>query len=278
MSPEFEDDEVVFGRNAVLAFLEDQGGGEAEDGSVTASAGESGRLSKVFVSDGMRPDKRIDEIKRLARLAGVPVTVVEKRRLDRLVGAQDRHQGVVAQLSKVPLKSLEEFLPQLTGGQDKVPAGERPVLAILDGIEDPHNLGAIVRVAECAGLKAILLPARRSATITGTVARTSAGAIASLPMIRIGNIVNAIERLKNAGFWIAGLDVQGKDNYFAADLNGPLVVVVGGEGHGISRLVAQNCDFLLRIPMLGKTNSLNASVAAGILFFEIVRQRITKEN
>lgn len=278
MNSEFEDDEVVFGRNAVLAFLEDQAGCAVEGGSDPARTGESGRLSKVFVCDGMRPDKRIDEIKRLARLAGVPVTVVEKRRLDRLVGPQDRHQGVVAQLSKVPLKSLEEFLPQLTGGQDKVPAGEKPVLAILDGIEDPHNLGAIVRVAECAGLKAILLPARRSATITGTVARTSAGAIASLPMIRIGNIVNAIERLKNAGFWIVGLDVQGKDNYFAADLNGPLVVVVGSEGHGISRLVAQHCDFLLRIPMLGKTNSLNASVAAGILFFEIVRQRITKEN
>jgi 23S rRNA (guanosine2251-2'-O)-methyltransferase len=275
MSVDLKDD-LVFGRNAVLAFLSADNDAQA---SHSVSQGEAGQVSKVLLADGMRPDRRIDEIKRLAKLKGVPVAVVERRRLDRLVGPEDRHQGVVAQVSKVPIQTLEEYLPKLLGGLKSVTEldpDNLPVLAILDGIEDPQNLGAIIRVAECAGVRAILLPARRSAPITGTVARTSAGAVANLPVIRIGNIVNAIEQLKRAGFWVAGLDVSAKQNYFDCDLSGPLVIVVGSEGRGISRLVAEHCDFLLHIPMFGKTNSLNASVSFAVIVYELLRQRLKK--
>ena len=195
MSANEHDDDLVFGKNAVLAFLS---AAEAKDERAGAS-----QVSKVYLAEGMRPDGRIDEIKQLAKQAGVPLTVVERRRLDRLVGPDDKHQGVVAQISQVAMRSLEDYLPDLLKGKRQLSKAEpesMPVLAILDGIEDPQNLGAIIRVAECAGVNAILLPNRRSATITGTVARTSAGAVANLPMIRIGNIVQAMKTLKDAGF------------------------------------------------------------------------------
>jgi 23S rRNA (guanosine2251-2'-O)-methyltransferase len=273
MSANEHDDDLVFGKNAVLAFLS---AAEAKDERAGAS-----QVSKVYLAEGMRPDGRIDEIKQLAKQAGVPLTVVERRRLDRLVGPDDKHQGVVAQISQVAMRSLEDYLPDLLKGKRQLSEAEpesMPVLAILDGIEDPQNLGAIIRVAECAGVNAILLPNRRSATITGTVARTSAGAVANLPMIRIGNIVQAMKTLKDAGFWIAGLDAAAKQSYFEADLTGPLTVVVGSEGRGLSRLVAENCDFLLAIPMFGKTNSLNASVSFAVLAYELVRQRESKKT
>lgn len=276
MSADQQDDDLVFGRNAVLAFLS---ASEAK-ARPPARAG-AGQVSKVYLAEGMRPDSRVDQIKRLAKQAGVPLTVVERRRLDRLVGPEDRHQGVVAQISQVAMRTLEEFLPELLNGKgnaSELEADAKPVLAILDGIEDPQNLGAIIRVAECAGVSAILLPNRRSATVTGTVARTSAGAVANLPMIRIGNIVAAMKTLKDAGFWIAGLDTSAKQTYYEADLSGPLAVVVGSEGRGLSRLVAENCDFLLGIPMFGKTNSLNASVAFAVLLYELVRQRQSKKT
>lgn len=273
MSSESDSNEMISGKNAVLAFLA-QSAQAAENGQGIANKG--GDVSKVFISSGLRPDARIEEIKRLAKLKGVTVSAVERRQLDRLAGPGERHQGVVAQVSPVAMLTLEQFLERLPKdeaafGQAKVSGN--PVVAILDGIEDPHNLGAIIRVAECAGLKAILLPARRSASLNNVVARTSAGAVASLPMVRLGNIVKAIEMLKACGFWVIGMAGEAEQNYFALDLKGPLVVVIGSEGEGISRLVSEHCDFLLSIPLLGKTDSLNASVAAGIIFYEIVRQR-----
>jgi 23S rRNA (guanosine2251-2'-O)-methyltransferase len=217
------------------------------------------------------------EIRRLAKLQGVPLAEVDRRRLDRLVGPDAKHQGVVAQINQVAMLELNEFLATLLTTKntaDSSQKGSEPLLAILAGIEDPQNLGALVRVAECAGVDAILLPTRRSACLTSAVARTSAGAIASLPIVRIGNIVNAIEHLKKLGFWIVGLEVNAPQEYFDANLVGPLAIVIGNEGHGLGRLVAQHCDLLLHIPLFGKTNSLNASVAAGIVLYEVVRQRI----
>jgi 23S rRNA (guanosine2251-2'-O)-methyltransferase len=154
--------------------------------------------------------------------------------------------------------------------QGKTMAGY--MVAVLDGIEDPHNLGAIIRVAEAAGVKAILIPQRRAAGLTGTVAKISAGALATLPVVRVSNVVQALETLKNYGFWVAALDLDAQEFFTDADLLRPLVVVIGSEGKGVGRLVKEHCDMLVKIPMLGKTESLNASVAAGIFFYEVVRQ------
>jgi 23S rRNA (guanosine2251-2'-O)-methyltransferase len=151
-------------------------------------------------------------------------------------------------------------------------------VAILDGIEDPHNIGAIVRSAEAAGLKAVILPQRRSAGLTRTVAKVSAGALASMRMVRITNLVSTLEKLKERGFWIGGLAVEGAQDIFTSDLKRPLALVIGAEGDGISRLVTEHCDFLVKIPMLGSVQSLNASVAAGVLFYEVVRQNNLKPS
>jgi len=277
---ECKNDELIFGRNAVLAFLASSQANEKAHRAYGDTQSKGRQISKVLMADGLRTDRRLEEIKRLAKHQGVPFLSVNKKKMDRLVGPDNRHQGVLAYVSKVEMLSLDDLLYDLSGFQkgndqkDELDHQVRPpVVALLDGIEDPQNLGAIVRVAECAGLKAILLPARRSASITGTVAKASAGAIATLPVVRIGNTVNALEQLKKLGFWIVGLDLKARQNYFDADLNGPLAVVIGSEGRGLGRLVAESCDFLVRIPMFGKTGSLNASVAAGIVFYEIVRQR-----
>ena len=270
-----ENDEIIFGKNAVLAFLT-----QAEStAAYPAKLGKGGRVNKIFMAAGARLDVRLEKIKQLAKQQGVPVTVVEPQRLDRLVAAQERHQGVVAYISQVAMLQLDEFLNTLPNNVQaaQLSAKTDVTVAILDGIEDPHNLGAIIRTAECAGLSAIILPARRSAGITGTVAKTSAGAVACLPIVRVGNVVNAIEILKKAGFWVVGTDGEAKQSCFEADLTGRLAIVIGAEGEGVSRLVREHCDFLLRIPMLGKTNSLNASVAAGIVFYEAVRQRLNSQ-
>ncbi len=190
------------------------------------------------------------------------------------------HQGVIAQVSAAEFLELDEFLDMLDEERRISEKKGLPdpintfAVAVLDGIEDPHNLGAIVRVAEAAGLKAIILPNRRSAGLTGTVAKTSAGALANMPIVRITNLSNALSKLKDYGFWTAGLSVAAKTDFYKADLKRPMALVIGSEGGGMGRLVEKNCDMLLRIPMLGKTQSLNASVASGIVFYEFVRQQI----
>jgi len=267
-----QDNDVIFGRNAVLAFL------EAEPEARRGVRG--GRVNKIFAALGQHPDKRVERIKQLARQRNIPVVECERKKLDLMIGADQAHQGVVAQLSPVDYWQLEQFLKLVEKDKEQfVAAGGTAeelmnsyAIAIVDGIEDPHNLGAIVRVAECAGMKALLVPERRSASMTAVVAKTSAGAIATLPIVRVTNIVNTLERLKDFGFWIAGLDADARETCFEADLARPLAVVIGSEGKGMSRLVKDNCDMLLRIPMYGKTESLNASVAAAVVFYEIVRQ------
>jgi len=267
-----EDNQIIFGRNAVLAFL------EAEPEARRGVRG--GRVNKIFAATSQHADKRMEQIRKLAKQRNIPVVECERKKLDQMIGADQVHQGVVAQLSPVDYWELEQFLQLVTKDKERFVAqgGTAEALmntyavGVLDGIEDPHNLGAIVRVAECAGMKALLVPERRSASLTAVVAKTSAGAIATLPIVRITNLVQALKRLKEFGFWVAGLDAEAKETCFEADLARPLAVVIGGEGKGMSRLVRENCDMLLRIPMYGKTESLNASVAAAVVFYEIVRQ------
>ncbi len=272
MSEGKSDDELIFGKNAVLAYLEQHG----EGGGKKAQA----RVNKLFIAESPHADRRLERIRTLSRSLKIPLVESDRRRLDQMLGGGQIHQGVVAQISPAEFLSLEAFLSSLSQEREAVQAlgGVDPfptfVIAILDGIEDPHNLGAIVRVGEAAGLKALLLPGRRSAGITGTVAKTSAGALATLPIVRVQNLSNTLSKLKEYGFWIAGLSLEARDFHFAVDLQRPLAIVIGSEGSGMGRLVEKNCDLLLKIPMLGKTESLNASVAAGIVFYEVVRQRL----
>ncbi|MBS2001309.1 MAG: 23S rRNA (guanosine(2251)-2'-O)-methyltransferase RlmB [Cyanobacteria bacterium SZAS LIN-5] len=301
--------EMIFGKNAVLAFLEDcerdedasddaHGENESENENEeverektrnSAVGAERSRdailksprgqvrkpeIGKIYMVALDHPDRKVDRIKQLAKSQRIPVVVCDRRKLDWLVGPDQLHQGIVAQISAAEFWELSHFLSKLKESCPDTLDGS--VVAIVDGIEDPHNLGAIIRVAESAGLKGLLLPARRSAGLTGIVAKTSAGALASLPIVRIHNLVQALEELKEAGFWIAGLDSNQGDLYTKVDLVRPLALVVGSEGSGMSRLVKDNCDMLLKIPMLGKTESLNASVAAGIVFYEVVRQLQSK--
>ncbi len=234
------------------------------------------RVNKILIADGMEYDGRVKKIKTLARYQHIPIHDCDRKKLDQLAGPQRRHQGVVAMICPAEMWKLDTFLQKLV--LDRISrelAGQSMdgyMLAMLDGVEDPHNLGAIIRVAEAAGVKALFLPQRRAAGLTGTVAKTSAGALASLPVVRVGNIVQCLETLKKYGFWVAALDLEGRELYTKSNLVRPLVIVVGSEGSGVSRLVKEHCDLLLRIPMLGKTESLNASVAAGIMFYEVVRQ------
>src|ERR1700733_7054494 len=273
MSEGKNDEELIFGKNAVLAYLEQH----SDEPGKAAQA----RVNKLFVAEGPHGDRRLERIRSLSRSLKIPVVESDRRKLDQMLGEGQIHQGVVAQISPAEFLTLESFLDSLSELREKAQAAGQDdpfntfVIAILDGIEDPHNLGAIVRVGEAAGLKALLLPGRRSAGITGTVAKTSAGALATLPIVRVQNLSNALSKLKDYGFWIAGLSLAARDFYFDADLKRPLAIVIGSEGSGMGRLVEKNCDLLLKIPMLGKTESLNASVAAGIVFYEVVRQRLT---
>lgn len=234
------------------------------------------KVTKILMANGMERDSRVEKIKTLARQMHIPFQSCDRKKLDQIAGPQRRHQGVLALISSAEMWKLDTFLQKLILDRiDRELAGESMdgyMLALLDGVEDPHNLGAIIRVAEAAGVKALFLPQRRAAGLTGTVAKTSAGALATLPIVRVGNIVQCLETLKKYGFWVAALDLEGSELYTESNLMRPLVIVIGSEGSGVSRLVKEHCDLLLKIPMLGKTESLNASVAAGIMFYEVVRQ------
>lgn len=266
--------EVIFGRNPILSYLEEQAEKAfAQNKSRTFSPVS---VNKLFIAAGLRADKRIDRIKHLAAELKIPVVSTDRHRLDQMVQGDHNHQGLVAQINPHGYLSLAWLLAEFDTNNDNALKENRPgdfVVAILDGIEDPHNLGAIARVCEAAGVKALILPDRRCASVTSGAVKTSAGAFAHLPVVRVKNLVDTLKTLKESGFWIAGLSPQASDYYYDCNLNGPLAIILGSEGDGIKRLVSENCDLLLKIPMLGKTESLNASVAAGIVFYEIVRQR-----
>lgn len=201
----------------------------------------------------------------LAQEHGVRIDYAAKSELDRLAGGT-RHQGAVAFVSAYSYSTMAEVEAKAAA------RGTEPLVLVLDGIEDPHNLGAILRSAECAGASGVIVPARRSAGLTETVARTSAGAIEYMPCVRVVNIARTLEELKREGYWICCADMDGRD-YRGQDLTGKLAIVIGNEGRGVSRLVREKCDFVVSIPIRGRIESLNASNAAAVLLYEALRQR-----
>lgn len=228
-----------------------------------AEALRSGRaLNKVMVQDGARG---VTEIIAAAKEKGVAVEFVKSDKLDKLAQGV-RHQGVVAYAAPVEFKTLEDALKKAAV------KGEAPFLLLLDELQDPQNLGALIRTADAAGVHGILLPKRRSCPLNAVVAKISAGAVEYVPVIQIGNIVQQLKDLKKQGFWVTGADMDG-ELYTKANLTGPLVLVIGAEGKGLGRLVKENCDIIVSLPMQGGVNSLNAAAAGAVLMYEVVRQR-----
>jgi 23S rRNA (guanosine2251-2'-O)-methyltransferase len=228
---------------------------------------ESGRaLERIVIARGRHGD-RLEEIVTKARERGVPVRFEERAIVDRLAGTP-QHQGVVAMAAAKHTLDLEDLLKNTTEG------GSAPgLLVVLDGVEDPHNLGAVIRSALAAGASGIILPDRRAAGLNETVARAAAGALEHLPVARVVNIARAMEQLKEAGYWTVGLDERAERKHVDVDYKGAVAIVLGGEGAGLHELVRKRCDFLVSIPTTGPVRSLNVSVAAGVVLFEAVRQR-----
>ena len=224
-------------------------------------------IDKLFVLDGCQ-DGPVKSIIREAKKTDTIINFVDKERLDRLAGT-GHHQGVVAQAAAYEYAEVEDILK---AAKDK---GEAPFIFILDEIEDPHNLGAIIRTANQAGAHGVIILKRRAVGLTATVAKTSAGAINYTPVAKVTNISKTIEDLKKQGMWFVCADMDGTTMY-DLNLTGPIGLVIGNEGSGVGRLVKEKCDFVASIPMKGDIDSLNASVAAGVLAYEIVRQRMTK--
>ena len=222
-------------------------------------------IDKLFILDGCQ-DGPVKSILREAKKYDTIINFVKKERLDQL-SQTGKHQGVIAFAAAYEYAELEDVLEL---AKEK---GEAPFLFILDGIEDPHNLGAIIRTANLAGAHGVIIPKRRASGLTATVAKASAGAINYTPVVKVGNISNTIEELKEKGLWFVCADMGGQTMY-ELNLTGPIGLVVGNEGSGVSRLVKEKCDMIASIPMKGDIDSLNASVACGVLAYEIVRQRI----
>lgn len=243
--------EQIEGRNAVL------------------EAFRSGRcVDKLFILDGCQ-DGPVRTIAREARKKDTIINYVSKERLDQLSETR-AHQGVIAQVAAYEYSTVEEILEK---AEEK---GEPPFLVLLDNVEDLHNLGAIIRTANLAGAHGVIIPKRRSVGLTSTVAKTSAGALNYTPVAKVTNLVRTIEELKEKGIWFVCADMGGESMY-RLNLTGPIGMIVGNEGEGVSRLVREACDFTASIPMKGDIDSLNASVAAGVLAYEIVRQRLKAE-
>jgi 23S rRNA (guanosine2251-2'-O)-methyltransferase len=215
-----------------------------------------------------RDDLRLQKLIQECRKNSVPVRFVPRVELDRMAGSGS-HQGVVAVTSSKQYNDLDDIIA--------AKRGPHSLVVVLDGVEDPHNLGAIMRTADASGVDGIVIPERRAAAVTGTVVKSSAGASEHLPVAKVTNIARTLEDLKAKGLWIVGLDERGKRNYDSVDYNMDCAVVLGAEGKGLHDLVARKCDFLVSIPMLGKVPSLNVSVAAGVVLYETVRQRRGKE-
>lgn len=247
-SPEVPQEGLIEGRNAVTEALR------------------SGRaVDKVYLAAG-DTDKALARLAAQAKEAGAVVVQTDRRKLNEM-SPTGAHQGIIAMVAAHSYASLEELLALAQS------RGEPPLLVICDELSDPHNLGAILRTAECAGAHGVIIPKRRSVGLTAVVAKTSAGALEYLPVARVSNIAAAIETLKENGVWIYGTAADGDTALYQADLKGPCAIVIGNEGAGMSRLVSERCDFRVSIPMKGSISSLNASAAAAVLLYEAVRQR-----
>ena len=244
-----EADGMIEGRNAVIEALR----------SGTA-------IDKIYLQKG-ETDKTLGHIASRARAAGTVVVEADRRKLDAM-SRTHAHQGVIALASLREYVSVESIL---NSAREK---GEAPLLVVCDEISDPHNLGAIIRTAYCAGAHGVIIPKRRSAGLTSVVAKTSAGAVSYLPVARVPNLPALLKELKSQGVWVFGTAAGGTTDLYHVDLKGPAAIVIGSEGDGMSRLVEENCDFLVSIPMKGGLNSLNASAAAAVLLYEAVRQRM----
>ena len=247
--PEAEADGVIEGRNAVTEAL--------RTGTV---------IDKIFILKG-ETDAALGHIASTARAKGIVVVDADRRKLDRM-SVTHSHQGVIALCAVREYASVDDIL---AAARDK---GENPLIVVCDELSDPHNLGAVIRTACCAGAHGVIIPKRRSAGLTAVVAKTSAGAVSHIPVARVPNITALLKELKQEGVWIFGTARGGSTSLYEADLKGPAAIVIGSEGSGMSRLVAQECDFTVSIPMKGDLDSLNASAAAAILLYEAVRQRM----
>ena len=220
-------------------------------------------MEKILVGKGA--EGSIAKIIAMAKEKAIPIYQSDKQTLDRIAGGAP-HQGVIAYASAYHYSEMEDIYAKAEA------AGEQPLIVILDNLEDPHNLGAIMRSAECAGAHGVIIPKRRSCGLTETVAKSSAGAVEYMPCVKVANIGQAIDALKEDGFWIAACDMDGV-TYYQQDLTGKLAIVIGSEGAGISPLVKKKCDFTVSMPMVGNITSLNASNAAAVLLYEVRRQR-----
>ena len=225
-------------------------------------------INKIFISDGEKHGS-INKIIALAKEKKVIINEVSKAKLKHM-SQTENNQGVIAIVPPFNYCEIEDIL-DLAKKRD-----EKPFILILDGIEDPHNLGSIIRTAETAGVHGIIIPKRRAANVNSTVAKVSAGAVEYMKIARVNNINDAINTLKENDVWVCGTDMNTDKYYYDEDFTGGIGVVIGSEGYGMSRLVKENCDFLVKIPMKGKITSLNASVSAGIVIYEVVKQRMAK--
>lgn len=222
-------------------------------------------IYKLYLLRG-RTDKPVQAILKSAKTQGVAIYFESREVLDRLAG-NTRHQGVVGFVGATPYATIEEIFQ---AAQDR---NEPPFLILLDGVEDPRNLGAIIRTAEAVGAHGLIIPQRRAAGITAAAAKAAAGAAEFLPVAQVVNLTQTIEEIKSRGIWIYGLDAKAEQVYYQADLTSPLALVVGGEGKGIRRLVSEHCDAMISIPMVGRVASLNVSVATAVVLYEVLRQR-----
>ena len=241
--------------------------GQLEGRNALQEALRSGRtIDKVFIADG-DTDKGLQRLAAQAKEAGAVVVPVDRRKLD-MMSFTHAHQGVITLAAAHEYATLDDIL------EEAAARGQAPLIVICDELTDPHNLGAIMRSAECAGAHGVIIPKRRSVGLTATVAKASAGAVEYMKVARVTNINNAINELKEKGVWVFGTAAEGSIPMYKADLTGPAAIVIGNEGDGMSPLVRKNCDVMVSIPMLGRISSLNASAAAAILLYEAVRQRL----
>ena len=235
--------------------------------AVTEALRAGAPIDKIYIARG-ETDRTLSRITAEAKKAGLVVVDVDRRKLDAM-SATHSHQGVIAVAAAQSYASVEDIL-QRAADRD-----EKPLIVVCDEISDPHNLGAIIRTAECAGAHGVIIPKRRSAGLTSVVAKTSAGAVSYMPVARVPNIPALLKDLQKQGVWVFGTAAEGTTTLYNADLKGAAAIVIGSEGDGMSRLVREGCDFLVSIPMKGQISSLNASAAAAILLYEAVRQRLS---
>ncbi len=248
-----ENPDIIYGKNPVESLLENK----------------PERINKVFIIKGVKFDTKIKNIYSLAKNFKINIQEIPREKMDKLVNGV--HQGVAASVSPVEYADFDQLV-------DSLKNKTRALLIVLDRVEDPHNLGSIIRTAAAAGVDGIIIPGRHSSPITPTVEKASVGTVEMVKISRVTNLTNAIEKLKENNFWIIGAEADAEKYYFEQDYNMNCALVIGGEDRGISQLVKKNCDFIVKIPMINTVNSLNVANASSILIYELVRQRILNKE